>query len=123
MLTSPPGSWLDHHLAGVGLIDEKSGLVDGWATRFLRDLFRHFTVLFVGYRADDLVVRYMLQALAVSMTGESDKPRVFAFAEIEDDEKLTKHNWQAKGIEPILYRRSEERRVGKECRSRWSPYH
>ena len=23
----------------------------------------------------------------------------------------------------ILYLRSEERRVGKECRSRWSPYH
>ena len=22
-----------------------------------------------------------------------------------------------------IYRRSEERRVGKECRSRWSPYH
>ena len=22
-----------------------------------------------------------------------------------------------------MYRRSEERRVGKECRSRWSPYH
>ena len=24
---------------------------------------------------------------------------------------------------PIFYNRSEERRVGKECRSRWSPYH
>src|SRR3712207_9366180 len=24
---------------------------------------------------------------------------------------------------PTLYNRSEERRVGKECRSRWSPYH
>ena len=23
----------------------------------------------------------------------------------------------------IIYKRSEERRVGKECRSRWSPYH
>ena len=23
----------------------------------------------------------------------------------------------------VIYRRSEERRVGKECRSRWSPYH
>ena len=23
----------------------------------------------------------------------------------------------------VLYQRSEERRVGKECRSRWSPYH
>ena len=32
------------------------------------------------------------------------------------------------GAEPapfaaVLARRSEERRVGKECRSRWSPYH
>ena len=25
--------------------------------------------------------------------------------------------------EPMVYDRSEERRVGKECRSRWSPYH
>ena len=24
---------------------------------------------------------------------------------------------------PMVFRRSEERRVGKECRSRWSPYH
>ena len=24
---------------------------------------------------------------------------------------------------PYIYDRSEERRVGKECRSRWSPYH
>ena len=23
----------------------------------------------------------------------------------------------------LIYARSEERRVGKECRSRWSPYH
>ena len=27
------------------------------------------------------------------------------------------------GIDEPLARRSEERRVGKECRSRWSPYH
>ena len=27
------------------------------------------------------------------------------------------------GIPGIMYMRSEERRVGKECRSRWSPYH
>ena len=27
------------------------------------------------------------------------------------------------GAAPRLYCRSEERRVGKECRSRWSPYH
>ena len=28
-----------------------------------------------------------------------------------------------KGNEQINFNRSEERRVGKECRSRWSPYH
>src|SRR2546425_10467157 len=27
------------------------------------------------------------------------------------------------GIDDQIVRRSEERRVGKECRSRWSPYH
>src|SRR2546422_11546967 len=28
-----------------------------------------------------------------------------------------------KGLPPLTLTRSEERRVGKECRSRWSPYH
>ena len=28
-----------------------------------------------------------------------------------------------KGIGNEILKRSEERRVGKECRSRWSPYH
>ena len=27
------------------------------------------------------------------------------------------------GFDPTADSRSEERRVGKECRSRWSPYH
>ena len=27
------------------------------------------------------------------------------------------------GLDPEVLGRSEERRVGKECRSRWSPYH
>src|SRR3712207_9181444 len=27
------------------------------------------------------------------------------------------------GDDPLSFSRSEERRVGKECRSRWSPYH
>ena len=31
--------------------------------------------------------------------------------------------WYAPDPRAILEHRSEERRVGKECRSRWSPYH
>src|SRR2546425_11744718 len=34
--------------------------------------------------------------------------------------ELSRHRRQER-LEP--FRRSEERRVGKECRSRWSPYH
>ena len=30
---------------------------------------------------------------------------------------------QSSGYEDVQQARSEERRVGKECRSRWSPYH
>ena len=31
--------------------------------------------------------------------------------------------WKVKPVAAEDYFRSEERRVGKECRSRWSPYH
>src|SRR3989442_1780039 len=35
--------------------------------------------------------------------------------------EINKRNaWAARAL---VYARSEERRVGKECRSRWSPYH
>ena len=40
---------------------------------------------------------------------------------IENGKRVPSKDMVDKIIE--LYRRSEERRVGKECRSRWSPYH
>ena len=36
---------------------------------------------------------------------------------------LSAHSHVEKILEQIEEFRSEERRVGKECRSRWSPYH
>ena len=51
---------------------------------------------------------------------------------VTDENKLNKvvHKNSYVSIEPIISstnskkkKRSEERRVGKECRSRWSPYH
>jgi hypothetical protein len=86
-------------------------LVDGWATRFLRELFQHFSVLFVGYKADDLVVKYMLQALAVSLAERGEKLRAFALAQIEGAERSARSTWQAKGIEPILYPKADSHSV------------
>src|SRR2546429_8765642 len=37
--------------------------------------------------------------------------------------ELRNGNFSISKIEPLRDERSEERRVGKECRSRWSPYH
>ena len=43
---------------------------------------------------------------------------------VEDDKKLNDGIRLAlKNDAYFFYQRSEERRVGKECRSRWSPYH
>ena len=39
-------------------------------------------------------------------------------AELTETSRQTVSKWES-GVSP----RSEERRVGKECRSRWSPYH
>ena len=34
-----------------------------------------------------------------------------------------RNRWRRQQVAEPLQLRSEERRVGKECRSRWSPYH
>ena len=36
---------------------------------------------------------------------------------------LKEYNDLVPGYNELVKKRSEERRVGKECRSRWSPYH
>ena len=36
---------------------------------------------------------------------------------------IAQHDYAARGVDMKPEERSEERRVGKECRSRWSPYH
>ena len=38
-------------------------LSEGWATRFLSELVRRYTVLFVGYSSNDLMPRYLLSAI------------------------------------------------------------
>ena len=54
-------------------------LRERWAARFISELFRNYTVCFVGYSLNDPVMRYMMDALAADrMMGESQR-EVFAF--------------------------------------------
>ena len=52
------------------------------------------------------------------------KANIVILAEYEDIIEDLIYNLDLKGVRMNVYpSRSEERRVGKECRSRWSPYH
>src|SRR2546430_5401082 len=56
---------------------------------------------------------------------EPEQTRKQADREKGQSRRHAQHGFVAphKLSEPVYGRRSEERRVGKECRSRWSPYH
>ena len=45
------------------------------------------------------------------------------FGQLEDKVMKTAAQFFGEDLLPYIGVRSEERRVGKECRSRWSPYH
>ena len=80
-------------------------LTERWAARFVGELFRNYTVCFVGYSIDDPVLRYMTDALAADrLLGESPR-EMFAFGSYSkgrEDESATE--WKAKNVTPILYR-------------------
>ena len=61
------------------------------------------------------------------MSNPLDTKVISKLAEILDKSNLTELEYEDEGCRICLTRelphRSEERRVGKECRSRWSPYH
>ena len=61
--------------------------------------------------------RFLLPSLAFHPTGISYRMGSMILAEIGCLQSLSLFGHEKK------HRRSEERRVGKECRSRWSPYH
>ena len=87
-----------HRAKDMVLTDADFGrayLTEGWARRFLVDVFREFTVLFIGYSHNDTIMNYLARALpADRLSGR--------FALTDTDDK-GKENWKLLGIEPITY--------------------
>lgn len=66
-------------------------LTEGWARRFLVDVFRQYTVLFIGYSHNDVVMNYLTRALpADSVAGR--------FVLTEED-----GSWELLGIKPVRF--------------------
>ena len=72
---------------------------EGWARRFLVELFRSFTVLFIGYSHDDTIMNYLASALPAS-----EEAKRFA---LDSPDKDSYEKWQILGIEPIAYHLSD----------------
>ena len=73
-------------------------LADGWATKFIRETLEKYTVVFVGYTADDPPVQYLLEALN-GMGGKLEP----AYAFQSGDRDTAAARWGDKGVEAISY--------------------
>lgn len=74
-------------------------LADGWATNFMRLLLERYTVVLLGYTANDPPMKYLLQGLNSADALEPDK--LFAFDRGESDKVEAK--WRDRGVTPIAY--------------------
>ena len=99
-------------------------LTERWAARFVSELFRNHTVCFVGYRINDPVLRYMMDALAADrLLGESP-PETFAFGSFSMGEEAAQAaEWQAKNVTPILYRDDNCHALLHETLNAWAETH
>ena len=80
-------------------------LTERWAARFVSEIFRTYTICFVGYSISDPVLRYMMDALAADRLLGEPNPEAFAFGSYSRGrEEDSAAEWAAKNVTPIPYR-------------------
>lgn len=99
-------------------------LTERWAARFITELFREFTVLFVGYSLDDPVMSYMVDALAAERAKGAALNIAYAFAEYDAagslSERKARDAWLAKNVEPILYDSKDDHKLLRNTLVEWA---
>lgn len=73
---------------------------DGWARRFLADLFNHFTVLFIGYSHNDPIITYLTPSLP-----RYDTDQRYALV---GDQSETHDRWRNLGIRPVVFPQADK---------------
>ena len=73
---------------------------DGWARRFLVDLFASHTVLFVGYSHNDTIMTYLTPSLPRDGAGQR-----YALIGGKSDDPV---RWRNLGIEPVIFPQADE---------------
>ena len=106
-------------------------LTERWAARFVTELFREFTIVFVGYSVADPVMSYIVDALAAEREKGGQFSKAYAFADHNqnaDEAEKTRRTWLAKNIDPILYDNTDNHRLLAETLTEWArikndPFH
>ena len=109
----------------------KAYLTERWAARFVTELFREFTVVFVGYGIGDPVMSYMVDALAAERAKGARFAGAYAFAShdgTEVGERRARDGWRAKNVSPILYHDRDKHRLLGDTLIEWArirrdPFH
>ena len=98
------GQLLGHIVMGAQMVGERAAKIDGFPHNLLAEL-QHCILAHHGkLEYGSPKVPALIEAVALNYADDTD-------AKMETFKEILENN------------RSEERRVGKECRSRWSPYH
>ena len=113
-ITIPSSCKLADDIPGMVAQGKKVNFVN-WVKQYGEDIVGLRELLLYGLKG---MASYSEHALRL---GQEDE-EVFAYFH-EALEFLTKKDLSADDLLGQCLKRSEERRVGKECRSRWSPYH
>ena len=76
-------------------------LSEGWAANFVRYIFSNYTVVLIGYRAEDPPIHYLLMGMNDNVN--FDQSNLYAFDRSVEDQEEVRAKWHAKGVTPILY--------------------
>ena len=105
-------------------------LTERWAARFVAELFREFTVVFVGYGLGDRVMGYLVDGLAAERAKGARCFKAYAFAPYCDESNREEERvgWLVKNVEPILYDLRDRYRLLTDTLVRWAhikthPFH
>jgi len=75
-------------------------LAEGWATQFIKNLRERYTIVLIGYQAEDPPMRYLLEGLSSRREGNYSYP-LYAFAAGKHSD--VEEEWVERGVTPIAY--------------------
>lgn len=84
-------------------------MLEGWARRFVIELYRNFHVVFIGYRVEDPTMRYLVSALAAARGENEHFKEAYALAPyggnkgVLDAKEEAEQEWELKGLTPLAY--------------------